>query len=139
MEYLTHSPQETRDLAQKILIEHPGITTIALHGDLGSGKTAFTKGIAQALNILEETTSPTFTLINVYQAHHKHYDELVHVDTYRLNNQADLAAIGLIEYFNKPRTLVVIEWPEKITDMLPSNTLHVFFEFVETEIRKIIL
>ena len=104
---------------------------VLLYGELGSGKTTFVKGIAQGLGIKETITSPTFTLMNIYKINNQQLtvNNLVHMDTYRLKNSDELKAIGAEDYIGDPNTITVIEWPEKIEEMLKSTrTRSVYFE-----------
>lgn len=96
-----------------------------LKGNLGSGKTTFLKGLAKGLGVRNVVTSPTFVLMKVYQAKHKHIRTFVHVDCYRLPG-AELAAIGLGDYLNEPNTVVAIEWANKLPKN-PKPTLELEF------------
>jgi tRNA threonylcarbamoyladenosine biosynthesis protein TsaE len=109
MEYklTTRSEEETMEVAQNIESEKFPNMIICLEGDLGSGKTVFTKGLAQALGIDEIITSPTFNIIKEYGGEMP----LFHMDLYRLNGNPD--ELGLDEYFNK-NGIVVIEWADMI-------------------------
>ncbi len=113
----TYSEEETIELAQNIESEKfPGMV-ICLEGDLGSGKTVFTKGFAQALGITEDITSPTFTIIKEYTNGEL---PLYHMDVYRLNGNVD--DLGIEEYYNK-KGVTIIEWADTIEDYLPKNKL----------------
>jgi tRNA threonylcarbamoyladenosine biosynthesis protein TsaE len=128
---------------------------VLLHGELGSGKTTFVKGIAQGLGIKKTITSPTFSLMNIYKLpppsrgggqgegdYSKPLSptlspkgrgglKLCHIDTYRLKNADELRAIGAQDYIGDPETITVIEWPEKIEEILPpTKTKSVHFEHV---------
>lgn len=120
---VTRSPEETgrcgRDFAARL---RPG-DVVALAGPLGSGKTTFVQGVCTALGVRGHVTSPTFTLINEYPAS---LGLVVHVDLYRLRSSDELPDLGVEEYFND-RCVVLIEWPEKVEDFLPAETLHVRF------------
>jgi len=107
---------------------------IALIGELGAGKTSLTRGIARGLGIHEgyQITSPTFTLINEYPGRLN----LVHLDVYRLSGSSDLTDLGYEEYFFG-EGVTVIEWAEKIQDVLPENTLYITLTYVETSRRRI--
>jgi len=85
---------------------------------MGAGKTTFTKALAEHLGIKDEIVSPTFTLMNLYQADFKDIKNLVHIDTYRLKDETELLGIGAEDYVGKNDTLSVIEWPEKIPEIL---------------------
>lgn len=105
---------------------------ICLDGELGSGKTIFTKGIANALGINETITSPTFTIIKEYEGELPLY----HMDVYRLDGKTD--GIGIEEYFNKGG-VVVIEWSETIKDILPKERLDIKFKIIDENKRLLIL
>ncbi len=107
---------------------------IALMGDLGTGKTTLTQGIARGLSVPEEyyVTSPTFTLINEYPGRLPLY----HFDVYRLAGACDLEEMGYEEYFYG-RGVVVIEWAEKLIGILPEEALHIHLTRISDETRKI--
>ena len=93
-------------------------TIVLLNGDLGSGKTTFVKGVLRGLNYIEEVTSPTYTLINEYNADY----DIIHIDCYREKNINRWLNIGLIDYFERDNILF-IEWPENIKDILFSRSV----------------
>lgn len=88
---------------------------VILKGDLGAGKTSFTKGVAKGLGVTDTITSPTFSIMNVYDFPK---GNLIHIDTYRIENEEDLIEIGIEEYLGERNTICVIEWPEKIPNLL---------------------
>jgi tRNA threonylcarbamoyl adenosine modification protein YjeE len=101
---------------------HPG-DVLALHGDLGAGKTTLVRGIATALGVSpDDVASPTFALAHLY--HGRDFD-LLHADLYRVEDPAELEEAGLIEQLLDPERLVIVEWPEVASDVLPATTLHV--------------
>ena len=120
MEYklITNSEFETIEIAQNIESEKFPNMVICLNGELGSGKTMFVKGIANALGINEVITSPTFNIIKEYEGELPLY----HLDVYRLDETSN--DIGIEEYFSKGG-IVVIEWAENIKDILPEERLDV--------------
>ncbi len=128
----TRSELETIELAQNFESEKFPNMIICLDGELGSGKTVFTKGIANALGITESITSPTFTIIKEYDGELPLY----HMDVYRLDGNTD--GIGIEEYFTKGG-VVVIEWADTIKDILPSERLHIKFKIVDENKRILIL
>jgi tRNA threonylcarbamoyladenosine biosynthesis protein TsaE len=134
MEYkvTTRSEEETMEVAQNIESEKFPNMIICLEGDLGSGKTVFTKGLAQALGIDEMITSPTFNIIKEYNAEMP----LFHMDLYRLNGSPD--ELGLDEYFNK-NGVVVIEWADMIKDYLPEERLEIKIKIVDEDTRVLII
>jgi len=111
-EFTTQSAEETFELAYQIGETITASTVFLLHGDLGAGKTVFAKGIAAGLNIdPAEVSSPTFTIINQYDARMQFY----HLDLYRIEGEVDgLHELGLEEMLNEPNAVVVIEWPERL-------------------------
>ncbi len=135
MEYkvVTRNEKETMELAQNIESEKFPNMVICLDGELGSGKTVFTKGIANALGINEVITSPTFTIIKEYL-----YGEmpLYHMDVYRLDGSDD--TIGIEEYFTKGG-IVVIEWADIINDILPENRLDIKIKVTDEDKRIFII
>lgn len=121
--FRTRSEEETYDLGKKLSKELKPGDTISLEGDLGAGKTALTKGIAAGLGIEAYITSPTFTLVNTY----KGKMILNHFDVYRIDDFEELLAIGWEDYFTGEE-INVVEWGDKIQDILPSNTLRIRLE-----------
>ncbi len=110
---ISNNPEETIEYAKEYFnISKSKI--LGLVGNLGTGKTVFTQGIAQALGINEIVNSPTFVLMKIYKTKHQIFKQLVHVDAYRLTSAQELIDIGLEEYFNRPDTLIVIEWADKV-------------------------
>jgi tRNA threonylcarbamoyladenosine biosynthesis protein TsaE len=98
---------------------------VALIGDLGAGKTTLTKSIGAGMGILDDVTSPTFTLMHEYRG----ATPLFHLDPYRLDRPEDLAEFGLDDYLNRDGVLVV-EWADRLLHLLPPNRLTIQFEFL---------
>ena len=120
MEYISHSPAETENIGQELGAKlHPG-TVLAYLGDLGMGKTAFTRGLARGLGCPGRVTSPTFTIVNEYEGR----IPLFHFDMYRLNDSDELFDIGWEDYLERSGVCAV-EWSERISDALPADTLYV--------------
>ena len=130
----THSPEETRTLAQKIGSCITSGTVVALIGDLGSGKTVFVQGLAGGLEISKEyyITSPTYTLINAYAGRLP----LFHVDLYRIDNLDDLRDTGFYEILHS-EGVVAIEWADKLHQNILSEHVRIFFEILDDESRQI--
>lgn len=106
MQYVSHSIAETNQIAQQLASTLHGGEVVLLSGDLGAGKTAFVKGLALALGIREQVTSPTFTLMNTYQGTSL---TLHHFDFYRIG-EGDTEALGFDEFFHAPDSVCCIEW-----------------------------
>ena len=137
MKFITSSEKQTFVLAKKIVSKLKGGEVICLMGDLGAGKTAFTKGLAQALKVKNIVTSPTFVLMKVYKADHKNIKTLVHIDAYRLSNGQDLENIGALDYFGDKSCITVIEWAERIKDVWPKRVIKIEFKIFDCDKREI--
>ena len=129
----------TRDLpnaAKHLLPLIEGYSTVALSGDLGSGKTSLVKAICTLLDVVDDVSSPTFSLINSYLTKDGSY--IHHMDLYRLKSIEEALDIGIEEYLDQEE-LIFIEWPELIRDILPDDTLHLSLEHMDKERRKIVI
>ena len=111
-QFIANSPDETFEIAEKLGNSLSGGELILLSGGLGAGKTLFTKGILEALDFdIDEVTSPSFTLVNLYNAKFDVY----HIDLWRLDEAADAAiTVGLDEILEKDDAIVIIEWAERL-------------------------
>lgn len=119
---ISHSENETKDLAKKIASNSKKGDIIVLSGELGSGKTKFTEGFLEYFNLQDELSSPTFTIVNEYDTP---IFPIYHFDVYRLEDTDEFYAIGGEEYFSKG--LCIIEWGEKIEELLPKDYLKITF------------
>ena len=104
---------------------------LALHGNLGGGKTTFLQGFAKGLKIKEKITSPTFVLM-------KRFKNFYHFDCYRLNKPEEISELNFKEIISNPENIVAIEWPEKIKKFLPKDTVKINFKFIGENEREII-
>ncbi len=123
----TESAEATRRLAAEFAATLPPDTTLALHGDMGVGKTTFVQGLAEGLGVHEHVTSPTFSIYTVYRGEGR---MLVHVDAYRLDRDDQMEGLLLDEFLVSPWVLA-IEWPEKIAGWIPANARHVTLSIVD--------
>jgi tRNA threonylcarbamoyladenosine biosynthesis protein TsaE len=130
------SAGQTREIAELIGEKLREGDVLALSGELGAGKTCFTGGLARGLGVDEkyQITSPTFTLINEYPARCKLY----HFDIYRIKDYPEFEDLGYEEYFCA-KGVVVIEWAEKISPILPEETIFINFEYLDENKRRIII
>jgi tRNA threonylcarbamoyladenosine biosynthesis protein TsaE len=119
----TASAGETRAIAAELAPALPPDLTLALHGDLGVGKTTFVQGLAHGLGIAGPVTSPTFNLCRFYHGAGRDARNLGHLDAYRLDSPAQVEALLLEDFLQSPYCLA-IEWPEKISGWLPPGTWH---------------
>jgi len=127
-------PDEMVSVAQSILKTFPDERIFVINGDLGSGKTTFVKGFARALNISEDVSSPTFSIVHEYGSGK---NKIYHFDLYRLKNEQDLFQIGFEEYVDSG-AYVLIEWPEMAGNLLPSKRVSITFEAGNENVREII-
>ena len=118
MNILTKTISEAKKIGKTLAKQCRGGDIVCLYGDLGTGKTTLTKGMANGFLIKKDITSPTFALMNIYPVKSQKIKQLVHIDTYRLKNEQELIDIGIEDYLGAPDTICIIEWPEKITDLL---------------------
>ena len=134
METITESPAETKELGRKTAANLKGGQTFALSGDLGSGKTTFVQGFAAGLGYTGRIISPTFILM-------RKYPHFYHVDLYRFedNIAQEVENIGLTDILGKGKNIVVIEWAEKIKDLIPANAVWIKFENLGKDKRRIII
>lgn len=131
-EFITHSAEETFDLAARTGAQLSARTVFLLSGDLGAGKTVFAKGLAAGLEIdPAEVTSPSFTLINEYAGRLRLY----HIDLYRLDRGA-CRELGLEEIFADEQAVTVIEWAERLDDV-PAGAIRIIIEYVSDTERRI--
>lgn len=138
--YSTQSIDETYNVAKNLVdsVFEPGMT-VALIGDLGAGKTTFVKGVAKALAIEDEITSPTFILLQTYDIDDSvnNVRRLHHLDLYRLETLDEVYDLGIDELFADDEAIVLIEWADKVRELLPDDTLEIRFESVGESERKI--
>jgi len=117
----TASGEETENVARQFSKLVPENTVLALHGDLGAGKTTFIRGLARAWGIEESITSPTFNLYTIHNGHR----QLIHMDAYRLDDRADFETLMIDDFLESPWCLA-IEWPERIADSIPDDAWHLY-------------
>ena len=125
----TYSEKETIEIAQNLESEKFPNMVICLEGDLGSGKTVFTKGFAQALGIEKTVTTPTFNIIKEYPNGEL---PLYHMDVYRLDGKVD--DLGIEDYYTRGG-VTIIEWPDMIKDYLPEERLDIKFKVIDEDTR----
>ena len=134
-ERITSSPTETKEWAEALAKAITPPKILALFGNLGAGKTTFIQGLAKGLGIRGRVLSPTFIFIRPYKLS-KGY-KFYHVDLYRLDSEKDVEAIGLNEILQDKNAIVAIEWPEKIENLLPKETIIIKIEELDETKRKL--
>ena len=132
MEFITHSPEETEAVGVALGRVVPAGTVIAYSGDLGAGKTAFTRGLARGLGCTEQVTSPTYTIVNEYLSGRM---PLFHFDMYRLRSSDDLFDIGWEDYLERGG-ICAVEWSENVAEAM-ENAIRVRIEKAGEDCRRI--
>jgi len=117
---------------------------VLLQGDLGSGKTTFVKAVAKTLGIRNTVTSPTFVLEKIYKIpksakKETGFQQLIHIDAYRLADKEDLQSIGWEEIAKDPKNLIFIEWPERVSGIFSEKTIKIKFRFIDESKRELTL
>ncbi len=118
---------------------------VGLYGDLGSGKTTFTKSFISAFGVKQTVTSPTFVIEKIYKlpkvnnlpASRQGFRHIIHIDAYRLNSGEEMKDLGWEKISSDPKNIILIEWPEKIIDILPEDTKKIYFKFVDESTREV--
>ena len=161
MKFISKNLKQTEEIArsflEKIALEFSDrAIVVGLYGDLGSGKTTFTQAIAKLLNIKEYVTSPTFVIEKRYDIRpkfltseasleigsplvgmHPIFKKIIHIDAYRLESGKELLAIDWERDIKDPRNLILIEWPERILEVMPEKHSKINFKFISENEREI--
>ncbi len=130
MEIITRSTKETKKLASEIAEKTKLGDTLALYGDLGSGKTTFTRYLVESLGLKNRVQSPTFVIA-------RKYGHVNHIDLYRMTSEKEVEDLGIKEMLEDKNSITIIEWPELAERLLPENTIRIYFEYVDENSRKI--
>ena len=140
---ITKSAEETKKVAEELATEISGPTVITLSGDLGAGKTTFVQGFAKALGLERKILSPTFIIVREYELGIKNQESRIkdfyHIDLYRLESESQIESIGLLDILKRDDSIVLIEWPEKMGNLLPNNRIDIQFEYIDENERNIII
>ena len=126
MKYISNSLEETQKIAddfiKNISPKSDSAFVVGLSGNLGAGKTAFTKCIAKGLGVEETVTSPTFVIEKIYELENQKFSHLIHIDAYRLESGEELLSLGWQRIISDSQNLILIEWPEKVSSVMPEHT-----------------
>ncbi len=141
MTHISKSLYDTQHIAEKVIAslrpKENQATIIGLIGNLGAGKTTFTQAAAKTLGITETVTSPTFILEKLYKLENQRFETLIHIDAYRLDGGAELAKLNWAEISGNPKNLILVEWPERVADILPLDIKKISFVFIDEQTRQI--
>ncbi len=132
LEFISRSPEQTRRIGERLGDALKAGDVVCLHGDLGAGKTTFVQGIAQGWGSLDSVSSPTFILVNVYRRADGQL--LFHLDTYRLESVPEVEELDLESML--AQGALIIEWPERLGNIVPDERLWINFEHVDEEHRQ---
>jgi len=140
-EYQIQAPDDFISVIEDILSSYKksGLKNlvIALQGDLGAGKTAFTQQLAKYLGVTESVTSPTFIIMKQYEIDSEDFDSLVHIDAYRIEDESEIEPLRLKEIVEQPNIVVCIEWPEIIPTVVPESAFQVEIYIGKDDIRTV--
>jgi tRNA threonylcarbamoyladenosine biosynthesis protein TsaE len=128
MKFISESPEQTQKIADDfvsgLLPNDRAATVIGLYGNLGAGKTTLTQCIARNLGVEETVTSPTFVIEKIYELTGKNFTHLIHIDAYRIEKSEELLHLGWRDIISDSHNLILVEWPEKVLDIMP---VHIRF------------
>ena len=130
---VTNSPEETRRLGERLAGQLQAGDVVILEGELGAGKSELARGIAKGLGVTETVTSPSFTILNVYESGRC---PLYHFDWYRLESAEELYELGMDEYLGGDG-IAVVEWAERCPEAVPEGAIRISLETAGEQVRKI--
>lgn len=110
---------------------------VALDGELGAGKTTLTQKIAKLFGVQADVISPTFTIMKKYETNNKNFKNLIHIDAYRLDKEDELTNLGWSEMLRDKDNLIIIEWPERVANLIPQNSIVIKLEHIDEGKRSI--
>lgn len=137
--FFTNNVEETQAIALSLAKQLKGGEILALHGELGAGKTTFVQALAKGLRINKRIISPTFVIVRQYRIrnHESRIMNFYHIDLYRIEKAKEIEGLGLGEIMNDPQNIVAIEWAEKLGNLLPKKRINIYFEYLSDNKRKI--
>lgn len=137
MKFVAKNLEETQKIASDFVSDLKPLTekavVVGLYGNLGAGKTSFTQGVAKALGVEDTVVSPTFVIEKIYELKDKKFEHLIHIDSYRIEKSEELLHLGWNEIISDPKNLILIEWPEQVSDIMPEHIQIKFSHTAEEE------
>lgn len=125
MKYDPQNLEETQkiagDFAEKLSPLESEAVVVGLYGDLGAGKTSFTQAVAKKLGVKDVITSPTFVIEKIYDLEGQKFSKMIHIDAYRLEKSEELLKLGWRDITADKNNLILIEWPERVADIMPKH------------------
>lgn len=144
MKVISKNLEETIKTAQDFVSKLKNVnseqaTVVGLFGDLGSGKTTFSQALGKELGVEDVMTSPTFVIEKIYLLNGQagNFKNLIHIDAYRLDSGGELLTLGFAEVLKNPENLILIEWPERVEEVLPKDMIKLYFKFISENEREI--
>ena len=137
MKFITYSAGETQQVAKNLAQQYHQGGIMALFGELGTGKTTFTQGFAEGLQVSGKIISPTFTLIREYPLPSQPQAKLYHIYLYRLESPKDIEQLGIREIFDNRHNIVLIEWADKLGKILPPQAVRIYLKNLGQNTREI--
>ena len=140
MKYISKSLGDTRRLADEFLNPlrpREKATVVALEGDLGTGKTTFTQAVGELIGVEDRMQSPTFIIEKIYKIDWRGFENLIHIDAYRIEEEKELLHLGWAELVAEKENLIFIEWPENVLGILPKDAKKINFKFIDENSREI--
>lgn len=136
--FITENPNQTKSLGKLLAEEVSGGEIICLSGDLGAGKTTFTQGFLEGIGAEGPFTSPTFNILKEYTLPTTHYKlrAVCHIDAYRISEE-DLENIGWKDFAGNKKTVTIVEWAEKIREIIPREALWIHFKWIDENKRTV--
>ncbi len=113
-------------------------TILAFYGDLGTGKTTITQAISKIMGVKEKIVSPTFVIMKKYQINNGKFRNLIHIDAYRIEKSIELIRLGWEEIILKQENLIIIEWPEKTQEIIPTDAIKINLSHIDEHTRGIV-
>jgi tRNA threonylcarbamoyladenosine biosynthesis protein TsaE len=139
-EFLIKNPENFTEVINWVLDQSQSENLVLLlQGDLGVGKTTFTQQLATQLGVTEIVTSPTYTIVKQYPTNHDRFDELVHVDLYRIESEEELQPLRFTDLLKQSRTIMCVEWPERVSQELFTGAIQLAFTIISDEMRRIVV
>ena len=139
--FITNSSKETKKLGRDFAKVLKKGDIVCLYGDLGSGKTTFVQGLAEGLGIKQRIISPTFIIVRNYKIRINDkglmINDFYHIDLYRINNDKDIEGLGIEEIINDKNNIIVIEWAEKMENLLPKKRIDIKFYYEKESTRRV--
>lgn len=137
MKIISKNSDETKKLGSDFARKIKGGDVLLLFGDLGAGKTTFVQGFAKGMGIKDRILSPTFVLQRIHEIQKDELKTLNHIDLYRIENPTDIENLGLLELFDDPTAVTIIEWAERLKNLDFKKGYQLYFKYLSDEEREI--